>query len=247
MKAGTSMPEAMQSNPEVGNRPEGTIPSRQWSIRIHSAYFLAALVLMIVSSPFFGDFKHGVIPTVLVTLVFLSAVLAIGGSYRTLVWGGVLSVPAVVGKWANYWWPKLVPPEYFLLPAILFTGFIVFQILRFTLRAPKVNSGVLCAAIANYLMLGLLWSFSYALVDELVPDSFSFSEAGHTMTGFNGLYFSFATLCTVGYGDISPVSNVARILAMAEAVVGMVYMTVLVARLVSMYSGKTSSESTGEN
>jgi len=241
------MPEAMQSNPEVGNIPEGTIPSRQWSIRIHSAYFLAALVLLIVSSPFLDDVGSGAIQAVLLTIVFLSAVLATGGSYRTLVWGSVLSVPAVVGKWANYWWPHLVTPEYFLLPAMLFTGFIVSHILIFTLRSPRVNSGVLCAAIANYLMLGLLWSFSYTLVARLVPDSFSFSEAGHTMTGFNGLYFSFATLCTVGYGDIAPVSNAARILAMAEAVVGMVYMTVLVARLVSMYSWKTSSDSAGES
>jgi len=89
----------MQSNPDVGNRPEGTIPSRQWSNRIHSAYFLATLVLMIVSYPFFTNFRSGLIPVVLLTLVFLSAVLVIGGSYRTLVWGSVLSVPPVVGKY----------------------------------------------------------------------------------------------------------------------------------------------------
>jgi hypothetical protein len=49
------------------------------------------------------------------------------------------------------------------------------------------------------------------------------------------MYFSFATLCTVSYGDIVPVSNLARMLAVLEAIVGMFYMTMLVARLVTLY------------
>jgi hypothetical protein len=53
---------------------------------------------------------------------------------------------------------------------------------------------------------------------------------------FNTLYFSFTTLSTVGYGDIVPVSGIARILAMSEAVFGMFYVTLLIARLVALYS-----------
>jgi hypothetical protein len=62
------------------------------------------------------------------------------------------------------------------------------------------------------------------------------------MNGFTSLYFSFITLSTVGYGDIVPASEVARMLAMVEAMFGMFYMTVLVARLVSLYSSKTPLE-----
>ena len=62
------------------------------------------------------------------------------------------------------------------------------------------------------------------------------------MTGFTGLYFSFITLSTVGYGDIIPASGLARMLAMVEAVFGMFYVALLVARLVSLYSSGSPLE-----
>ena len=62
------------------------------------------------------------------------------------------------------------------------------------------------------------------------------------MDGFTGLYFSFTTLSTVGYGDILPVSSAARMLAMVEAMFDMFYVTLLIARLVSLYSIKTPLE-----
>ena len=62
------------------------------------------------------------------------------------------------------------------------------------------------------------------------------------MDRFNALYFSFTTLSTVGYGDIIPLSGVARMLAMVEAVFGMFYVTLLIARLVSLYSSKSVLE-----
>jgi len=62
------------------------------------------------------------------------------------------------------------------------------------------------------------------------------------MNGFTGLYFSFITLSTVGYGDIIPVSEVARMLAVVEAMFGMFYVTLLIARLVSLYTSKSPVE-----
>jgi voltage-gated potassium channel len=61
-------------------------------------------------------------------------------------------------------------------------------------------------------------------------------DAPATLDGFSALYFSVITLCTVGYGDITPVSRVARMLAMTEAITGLFYMAVLISRLVSVYS-----------
>ena len=62
------------------------------------------------------------------------------------------------------------------------------------------------------------------------------------MNGFNGFYFSFITLSTVGYGDITPVSKVARMLAAMEAMTGLFYVAILIARLVSLYSAPGSTE-----
>ena len=195
--------------------------------------------------------EYGIlIESVLMTLVLFSAVLAIGGRRRTLIWSSVLVTPALAGKWANYFRPDLVPAEIFLGAGVLFTGYVVLKLFGYIFRAPRVNTEILCAAAANYLMLGLLWSFGYSLVAGANPDAFVVtygSSAGHLMMGANSMYFSFATLCTVGYGDIVPVSSVARMLAVLEAIVGMFYMTMLVARLVSLYSSEARPENAGNS
>lgn len=63
------------------------------------------------------------------------------------------------------------------------------------------------------------------------------------MNGFTGFYFSFITLSTVGYVDITPVSRIARSLAEMEAMTGLLYVAVLIARLVSLYSAAKSDDS----
>jgi len=200
------------------------------------------LVLLIVIFPFIELMPYGIlILSVLMTLALLSALPAIGSRRSTLVWGIVLATPMLAGKWLNYWRPDLMPPEVFLLIAILFCGFVVLHLLGFILRASRVSLDILCASIANYLMLGLLWSFAYQLVAQIFPDSFFFtlgSAPRHVPTGFEAFYFSFATLMTVGYGDIIPATNVSRMLAVTESIAGVFYVTILVARLVAIYSSE---------
>ena len=88
-------------------------------------------------------------------------------------------------------------------------------------------------AVVLYLLLGVLWAVAYQLVERLVPGAF----AGNTDKR-DGLaewaYFSFVTLTTVGYGDITPVALGARSLAILEALVGQLYPAVIIARLVSL-------------
>jgi len=109
-----------------------------------------------------------------------------------------------------------------------------------------VTVEVLCASVAVYLMLGLMWTVAYWLVDQLTPGgafSFNTSRGGQSMNGFTGFYFSFITLSTVGYGDITPVSRAARWLAAMEAMTGLLYVAVLIARLVSLYSSTKQDNS----
>ena len=85
---------------------------------------------------------------------------------------------------------------------------------------------------------------AYWLVYYLTPEAFAFNTATgtkQTMEGFNAFYFSLITLSTVGYGDITPVSKVARMLAAMEAMTGLLYVAVLIARLVGLYSAPKPS------
>jgi Ion channel len=222
---------------------------RLGALRFSVAQFLVSLVVLFVTEPFVEQISYGrIIEAALLTLVLLSAVPAIGGGRRTMIWAIVLVIPAIVGKWANYATPGRFAPEAGLVPALAFVLFVVFHLLRFILRAPRVNSEVLCAGISTYLLLGLLWMFAYLLVARMVPNSFAFTSgpaSGQSMLGFNGLYFSLITLSTVGYGDIVPLSPAARMLAMTEAMTGTIYVAVLISRLVALHSSARAHDGRG--
>jgi len=227
---------------EEAPKPDGNVGLISGIYRHSAAHFLAALVLIFVTAPFIEDLRGGeLIEAVLMTVVLLSAVLAVGGRRRTLVWASVLVIPALVGKWINHWRPDLMPPEVFLGAGLLFVLFVVLHLLRFILRAPRIDSEILCLGVSNYLMLGWLWAFAYMLVDRMVPGSFAFTvgpSSVRSLEGFRGFYFSYSTITTVAYGDIIPLSSAVRMLAMAEAMAGMLYVALLIARLVSLYYSK---------
>ena len=201
---------------------------------------LIALLLLFIGAPFVEEIEGGeFILSVLFSLVLLAAVLAVADHRRVLVIAIVLAIPAIGGRWINHFRPDLVPAAVFLVAGLVLIIFVVAHLLLFILRAPVVTVEVLCASISAYLMLGLMWTMAYWLVDQLTPGgafSFNTNAGSHSMNGFDGFYFSFVTLSTVGYGDITPVSKVARMLAAMEAVTGLLYVAVLIARLVSLYS-----------
>ena len=221
---------------------------RDGMFRFSTAKLLIALILLLLFTPFIEDLKNGeIIEAVLMTLVLVSAVLAVGGRRRSLLVATVLVVPAVAGRWLHHGWPDRVPTGIHLVAGLLFIAFVVSQLLAFILRAPRVDSEVLCAGISGFLLVGLLWTLAYVLVDWAHPGSFAFNVASlgqPRMDGFNGFYYSFMTLCTVGYGDITPVSRVARMLAVLEAITGMFYVAVLIARLVALHTTSTPANET---
>src|SRR5213592_4851806 len=224
-----------------------TVP-RRWGLRRFSTVeLLIALALLFTCAPFVEEIKGGdLIISLLLSLVLLSAVLAVADRKHVLVIALVLAIPAVAGRWINHFRPDLVPPAVFLVAGLILIAFVVGNLLRFVLRAPSVNTEVLCASISAYLMLGLMWTMAYWLVDQLTPGgafSFNTNIGPRSINGFNAFYFSFVTLSTVGYGDITPVSRIARWLAAMEAMTGLLYVAVLIARLVSLYSSPKSDDS----
>src|SRR5437762_3509363 len=215
--------------------------------RFSAVQLLIALVAFFICAPFVEEIKGGdLIVSGLFSLVLVAGVVAVAQRKRTLMIAIVLAFPAIVGRWINYFRPDLIPPVVFLVSGLILIAFVVGHLLRFVLRAPSVTVEVLCASISAYLMLGLMWTMAYWLVDQLTPGgafSFNTNAGTRSMNGFNGFYFSFITLSTVGYGDITPVSRIARWLAAMEAMTGLLYVAVLIARLVSLYSAPKSDDS----
>jgi len=156
-------------------------------------------------------------------------------------------MPVAVITLAVYLGSRLVPvPEPWvlgtgLLSLLLFLAVVLGQ----TLRAGPITFHRIQGAMASYLLLGVIWAHAYALLVQLRPGAFSGPvSAADGPRAF--LYFSFVTLATVGYGDVLPVHPVARSLAMLEAVTGSLYLTTVIARLVSLAvapGGKTGGDS----
>jgi hypothetical protein len=235
-----------QSNPEATTAASSALPAvtpaRRQFLRVSVRVFLGALVMMFIGAPFVERMPNGeLVEAVLLTLVLITGVMAVSSRRATMGLALILVAPALVGKWLNHFWPEQVPPELFITAALIFVTFVITRLLAYIVRAPRVNSEVLCAGIAAYLMLGFVWALAYIVVGRLVPDAFTFSvpaNSGHTMQGFTAFYFSFITLTTVGYGDITPVAPAARMLAIMESMTGTLFVGMLIARLVSLYSSQ---------
>ena len=106
---------------------------------------------------------------------------------------------------------------------------------RHALRARVIDGECIFAALDAYLLAGVIFGVGFWVLEQNWPSSFGGREVGDLKLS-RAIYFSFVTIATLGYGDIVPASDPARGLAVVEAVAGQMYLTVLVARLVSLYS-----------
>jgi voltage-gated potassium channel Kch len=122
---------------------------------------------------------------------------------------------------------------------VVLIAFFAITILGYVLRSGRVTIERIFAAICVYMLIGSAWAFAYALLEEIAPGSFAaLPEAGRNeyVARVQQLrYFSFMTLTTVGYGDVVPRSPAARTMAVLEAVMGQIYLAMLVARLVGLH------------
>jgi Ion channel len=105
--------------------------------------------------------------------------------------------------------------------------------LRFAMRATSVDAEHLYAALSAYLLAGIYFGLLYWLLEQMSHGTFTLNGM---FTKASAIYFSFVTLATLGYGDISPHGDIARGIVIVECVGGQLFLAVLVARLVSLYS-----------
>jgi Ion channel len=204
--------------------------------------FLGALVLFMVAMPFAQYLADpALVEGPLLAVVLLCGVLAIGGRRKSLLLAACLALPALAARWLwHYWGDPLLHGLFLGLGTLLFLQ-LTAQLLRFIVRARTVDAEVLAAGVATYLVLGQMWAMLYLLVSFLEPNAFALPASvvsSKGFDGFNALYFSFVTLTSTGYGDISPAAPVTRMLAVLEAVTGVLYLSVLIARLVTLYTGR---------
>jgi voltage-gated potassium channel Kch len=170
---------------------------------------------------------------IFVTVILLSGIYAASPSKKIFRVSLMIALPTIVSHWVAFIF-KASP--LFLISEIfsgIFFAFMVGIILHYLFAEKNITTDVLAAAVCAYFMIGLMWSAFYAIIEIVHPGSFNVSQDFGGST-FYFTYYSFVTLTTLGYGDITPVTAVTKSFSLLEAVTGQIYIATLLARLVSI-------------
>ena len=198
------------------------------------SYFFVALLGLILLSPVVEDHLHGErLVRVLFTITIASAVWAASVDRKALLAACSLALPWLFLTWigGGMYGTALNLTAQFILVAL--NIFVFCLIIHRVISADVIDVNIVCGGLALYLLLAVTWAVTYAIIEGLTPGSFA--AGGTPIAWHNFLYFSLTTITTLGYGDILPTSPFARIWSTMEAVTGVLYIAVLVARLVSLY------------
>jgi hypothetical protein len=202
------------------------MPRRPHSLRRFGSLLAALLALMLVT-PFLpeGSFQLPLV-NILFSVLLIASVYAVSQHPRVLVVGLLLGAPTLVLDWITNVRDPLALQVIDHAASVVFLSFVIAVLLTRILRQQDA------------------WAYGYDLIETVVPGSFQFGE-GQLPDGFSPLaqaessrrflYFSFVTLTTLGYGDITPVTQQARAIAISEAVAGPLFLAIFIARLVGLH------------
>lgn len=214
------------------------IPFTQIRIGRFTFLFISMLALFLLR-PFLESYLGlKFLMTIFVTFVMISGIYAVSGNKYGFIISMIIFIPAITMHWGQFY----IGSIWFLILAksigLVFIAHVIVRILILIFKQNNITADMIMAAVCVYLLFGIMWSFGYALIELIRPGSFNYSGDPDTTL----FYYSYITLTTVGYGDVVPVSNAARSVASLEAVTGQIYLAVLIARLVGMYSPQSSNQ-----
>jgi hypothetical protein len=208
-------------------------------------YLFATQILLIVLFPYLA--KPGlstVIFRLLSALSFVAAVYAVSDKRAQWIIGIILAVPTALLNAVFAFHPEassLAIPG--LVSTLVFLTFTLAVLLRGVLRAEAVTRDTIYGAMSVYLLMAFLWGIAYLLLETIQPGGLSLNltrHPNHKVDWDDCMFYSFVTLTSLGYGDMVPISPQCRSLSILEAVSGMMYVAVLVARIVGLYTAKKS-------
>jgi Ion channel len=211
------------------------------------AVLLASVLLFILLQPLVGKtFLGRALFDILFTWILISGLWNLSRDRNLLIAGLCLGVPTFLADWALYLVSSPILIVTFHVFAGLFLAFIAGSTVALILQANTVTTETIFSAVAVYLLLGLAWALAFELIEYLHRGSFLLlgeplgqSAAASQSESFPVLvYYSLATLTTLGYGDIVPATPLARALAAPEAVAGQLYIAILIAQLVAVHTSQ---------
>ncbi len=169
------------------------------------------------------------------SIILLAGIFAVSQKKRSTIIAFTLAIPSLMTVWLRELTGGIALEITSSVFTTLFFGYAVIVLLAFILNSTRVTHNVIYAALIGYLIMGLMWASIYSLIDTITPGSFKALQSSIDNPRLIYLYFSYVTLTTLGYGDISPLTAPAYSFSILEAIIGQIYLTVLIARLVAMH------------
>jgi hypothetical protein len=209
-------------------------------------YFILSTVLVVVTLGFplaEGQLSAYQLKLTLSLLLF-GALYAVVGERRLFRVLGALLLPLFAGTWIfdpsdNSLWAHATASI-----TMLFLLTTTISILASIIAAKRVTTDIIFGAVAVYMLVGVIVATLFQLIHDVTAVGVITNIAAAGQDAFSEyLYFSFITLTSVGYGDFAPITPAARALAMATGIFGQLYLAILIAKLVGIYTAQELRDS----
>jgi hypothetical protein len=176
-------------------------------------------------------------------VVILAGLLIASRNRKALWFALVIAIPVLILRWtaghSDLPAMKIAEP----LSSALFLAFTAGVVLKSIFSKRRVTLDEILGGVIVYLLIGIVWGQLHHALELAHPGAYLLGDVTLAATSSGAdeglvrtfLYYSFTTLTTLGYGDIRPVTHAARMLSTAEALIGQLYVAILIARLVSGY------------
>ncbi len=208
------------------------------AIKGRAVYVLIMIVLLNMLYPITsgGSIAALIVYEILFAGLFAVGIMITSDSREHIAWSVSIAiiwfVSAVVYALdpGNFWKTQIT-----FIILLVFHVNIIWVLMRFIFSAEKVTADVIYAACAVYFLLSFIFVPIYGILETAIPGSYVDNTLGGPVQWQQFVYFSLITLSTAGYGDILPTTMWARMLSGIEVTIGVLYVAILVARLVSLY------------
>jgi hypothetical protein len=177
---------------------------------------------------------------IFLTAVIISMVYAMSQKKGHVIAGILLVLVTLGSLWLQYFYPNRSVEAIGMVTGVFFTALVIANIMGVMFKSEVVEREIIYQAILLYLLAAILWAFLYTLLELVDPASFNIDLSQGKDHFLIFQYYSFVTITTLGYGDITPVTEVAKAFSVLEAIVGQIYLVVVVAWLVGMHVSKRS-------
>ena len=206
---------------------------------------LVLILILTVSTP--KGTLNRLVAAIFGTTVLIGGLYTLSDTRRHLRTGIDLMAPVVLWEWIN-WAFEFTPSHPLLVPSfyhIPFYAYLIWVVKAYVFRPGDITYDRLHGAICIYILIGKMWTEAYVTVANLIPGAFKFAgpePATQLERTSEFTYYSFVTLTTLGYGDVTPIAPMARALSLLEAITGVMVMGILIARLMGSLTVLGDSE-----